>query len=77
MEKENKKEKFIRLAQGRVNSIITSIYKLGNLSSRINYDYSQEQVEQMFASIQGILDEQKRKFTFQQPQRKLFEFKEE
>lgn len=39
---ETKNEKFIRLAEARVNSVIQKIQLIGNLSNKRNYDYSEK-----------------------------------
>lgn len=63
-EKETKEERFIRLAEARVNKILSMLHLLGNLSG-INYAYTMDQVEQIFTRIQ--LDLVKTKMRFLQP----------
>lgn len=46
MSKEPKDERFIRLAEARVNKIIKMVRLLGNLSGSSNYSYTDSQVEQ-------------------------------
>ena len=46
--KETKEEKFIRLAEARVNKILSMMRLLGNLSSTGFYQYNRDQVEQNF-----------------------------
>ena len=43
--KETKEERFIRLAEARVNKILSMMRLLGNLSSTGFYQYSCDQVE--------------------------------
>ena len=45
--KETKEERFIRLAEARVNKILSMMRLLGNLSSTGFYQYSRDQVEQI------------------------------
>jgi hypothetical protein len=48
---ETKAQRFHRLAERRVNTLIKVLRLVGNLSSRKNYVYSEEQVQQMFGAI--------------------------
>ena len=41
----DKKNKFIELAQSRVNKAIKSINLIGNLSNKSHYSYNNEQVQ--------------------------------
>lgn len=59
---ENKKENFKRIAESRTNKIIDLISLLGNLTNSSFYEYTDEQVETMFAAIQNELDKQHEKF---------------
>lgn len=59
---ETKNEKFIRLAEGRVENLLDWLRKLDNLSNRGNYDYTDDQVEQMFSRIENDLAEVKSHF---------------
>lgn len=54
---ESKKERFRRLAVSRGNRLIREITLLGNLANRKNYDYSEEEVEQLFEPIEHELRE--------------------
>ena len=65
--KETKEEKFIRLAEARVNKILSMMRLLGNLSSPGFYQYSRDQVEQIFTALQ--LELIKNKMRFLQPPR--------
>ena len=60
--KETKEEKFIRLAEARVNKILSMMRLLGNLSSSGFYQYSRDQVEQIFTAIQLELIKNKMRF---------------
>lgn len=59
----DRKENFIRIAESRTNKIIDSLGLLGNLSNKSYYDYTPEQVEQIFDAIQEELIVQKSKFS--------------
>ena len=59
---ETKNEKFIRLAEARVNSVIQKIQLIGNLSNRRNYDYSEKEVNELFKAIEVELQRAKQLF---------------
>ena len=56
MSKEHKDERFIRLAEARVNKIIKMVRLLGNLSWSSNYEYTTDQVAQIFKVLQSVHD---------------------
>lgn len=59
---ENKQENFKRIASNRTNKIIDTIRSLGNLTNSSFYEYTDEQVESMFAAIEAEIDNQKKVF---------------
>lgn len=69
---EQKSEKFLRLAEARTNKIIDTIRLLGNLSNQYHYEYTQEQVDEIFDAIQEELNVQKKKFEPQTGAKKKF-----
>lgn len=62
---ETKHEKFKRIAERRVNSIIDQIRILGNLSNTSNYEYSLDEVHQIFKTIEVELKNTKEMFEFE------------
>lgn len=73
-ENETKNEKFVRIASPRVNAVIDKLDILSNCASS-NYEYTDEQVENMFQAIRDAVDNcyaqfqpkvksEKEKFTF-------------
>ena len=60
---ETKREKFKRLAEARTNKIIDMVRLLGNLSSKSTYDYSDEDINKIFNSIDKELKISKMKFS--------------
>lgn len=60
---ESKHEKFVRLAEARTNKIIDTLQLLGNCSNTSVYEYSQDDVEQIFQAIETEVKEAKKKFT--------------
>ena len=61
-EQETKREKFVRLAEARTNKIIDMLKLLGNCSNSSAYDYTQQDVDKIFAAIEYEVKEAKKKF---------------
>ncbi len=59
---ESKDERFVRLAEARVNKILAMLRLLGNLSHPGSYAYSRDQVEKIFAKLQLELINAKMRF---------------
>ena len=57
-----KQENFKRIADNRVNKIVDLISKLHNLSNTSFYEYTDEQINEIFHLIQNELDKQKQLF---------------
>ena len=68
----DKKGNFIRIAESRTNKIIESIALLGNLSNTSYYEYAPEQIEAIFGAIQEELDNQRKRFSDNEPKKKKF-----
>lgn len=60
---ETKREKFVRLAEARTNKIIDMLQLLGNCSNSSAYDYTQQDVDKIFAAIESEVREAKKKFS--------------
>lgn len=60
---ESKREKFVRLAEARTNKIIDMLQLLGNCSNTSAYEYTQKDVDQIFAAIEAETREAKKKFS--------------
>ena len=74
---ESKHECFKRLAEKRTNKILDMIDLIGNLSNKANYEYSNEEVEQIFSAIQSSLDEARKRFDNKDRIKKPFSLLEE
>jgi hypothetical protein len=66
-ENESKRERFVRLAEARTNKIIDMIQLLGNCSNSSAYEYTQQDVDQIFSAIEAEVREAKKKFTKNEP----------
>lgn len=69
MEKETKRDKFVRIAEARTNKIIDMIQLLGNCSNQSLYEYTQKDINKIFSAIQEELDEAKKKYNKQDSQK--------
>ena len=56
------REKFIHLANKRVNSTLNKIRLIGNLSNRTNYKYTEEDVRHIFKVLRKEIDDAERRF---------------
>ena len=59
----NKREKFIELAEARVNRAIKDIRLIGNLANRSAYTYGEEDVRKIFRAIQKEMEAARTRFT--------------
>lgn len=50
--KSTSSERFVKLANKRVNNAIHHIRLIGNLSNKSNYEYTEKQIKQIFAELQ-------------------------
>lgn len=62
--KETRTQRFKRIATKRTNDIIRKIRILGNCSNRSAYDYTEEDVNKIFAAIGKELKSANARFTF-------------
>ena len=62
--RENRSERFKRLATKRTNDIVKKIHLLGNCSNRSSYDYTEQQVGKIFSAIEKEVKQAKARFTF-------------
>lgn len=71
---ENKKQKFKRIAELRTSKIIESLISLSKLSNKNNYDYSEDEIRQIFKAIDQQLNATKLTFK-NQDKNKIFKLK--
>jgi hypothetical protein len=62
--KEERKQRFKRIASKRTNDIIRKIRILGNCSNRSSYDYSEEEINKIFSAINKEIKSANARFTF-------------
>jgi DNA polymerase elongation subunit (family B) len=59
---EIKRQKFVKLAEGRTQAALTALRKIGNLSNRRAYSYSDADVKKIMKVLRDALSETERKF---------------
>ena len=69
--KNEKRERFRRLATYRTNEVLRRLKVLGNCANRSAYDYTEEDINKIFSEIERKVREVKAKFHFP----KIKEFK--
>ena len=62
MKKETKKERFLRLSSGRLQKIVEMLHLLGNCSNKNTYDYSDEEVNSIFDTLEEEIANAKSRF---------------
>ena len=66
-----KRERFVRIAENRTNKILEQIRLLGNCSNKHNYEYDDEDVKKIFAVIEQELKQTKSKYSAQSNKEKF------
>lgn len=61
---DNKRERFLRLAQYRTNEVLKKIRILGNCANRSAYEYDDMEVRKIFNEIEQVTKETKAKFIY-------------
>lgn len=67
-------DKFIVLANNRVNKLIKQLKLVGNLSNKSHYDYSEDDAKKIITAIESEVRNLKQKF-LKNKKNKLGEFK--
>lgn len=62
MSKEEKRAKFTRLANNRVNIVLDKLRLIGNLSDKRYYEYTDQDVKAIISSIQKEFSSVKNRF---------------
>ena len=68
---ENKREKFCRLAENRMNNVLKQIELLGNLSNRSAYDYNDEDIHKIIKSLKSAIMDLEHTFNNEKKARKF------
>ena len=70
--KKANRERFVRIAEGRVNRILDALDSLGNCSNKRNYDYSDTDVKKIFSAIESKVEETRLMFQGTSENKKRF-----
>ena len=73
--RKNKNVKFIKLAESRTNKIIDAIINLSKLSNRQNYEYDNEEVNQIFTRLRKEITDTEAMFKINNKKNSDFQFK--
>lgn len=57
-----KREKFVRLAEGRTQAALDAIRKLGNLANKRAYDYDDEDIKKVIKALRDATNEIEKRF---------------
>jgi hypothetical protein len=68
---ENDRDKFVRLANKRVNKAVNAIRLIGNLSNRSNYSFTEQDIEKIFRVLHAELKASKQRFESESLQGKI------
>lgn len=62
MGKPDRRERFVELAEKRVNRALKNIQLIGNLSNRSNYEYDDSDVEKIHTALRSAVKQMKARF---------------
>lgn len=68
---ETKRDKFIRLAESRMNNVLKQIELLENLSNSRAYEYTQEDVDKIMKTLKNSISELERSFKVEKKNKKF------
>ena len=61
-EDSERRKKFVKLAEGRVQAALNAIRKIGNLSNRRSYQFEEADVKKIMKALKDAIAETERKF---------------
>ena len=70
-----KKERFIRIAEKRVNKILDGLDNLANCANKRNYDYTEDEVRKIYREIEKKVKETKLQFKGNGESKRRFQLK--
>ena len=75
MNKESKKERFDRISNARKDKILDTVRLLENCSNISNYEYSEEEINNIFDELTNALENAKAKFSTDSKSKRIGMFK--
>lgn len=73
-QQETKEERFIRLAEYRMNKAIKAVDSIKNLANKGSYEYKDEQVNEMFSVLENTVADVKSAFLPKKVSKSAFSF---
>ena len=61
-ENESRRERFVRLAENRMDSVLKGIELMGNLSNSSNYEFDQEDLNKIVRTLKNAVSELEHKY---------------
>lgn len=58
-----KREKFVRLAEGRTQAALSAIRKIGNLSNKRAYNYNDSDIKKITKALRDAISDVERRFS--------------
>jgi hypothetical protein len=71
-ENETKREKFVRLAESRVENALRNINLIGNLANKSNYEYTQDDVDKILKALRSAVSNLEKTFSSSKSSRNKF-----
>lgn len=68
---ETKREKFVRLAENRMNNVLKQIELLGNLSNTRAYEYDQNDIDSMVKTLKNAISDLEHSFNCEKKNKKF------
>ncbi len=65
---DQKRQKFVKLAEGRTQAALSAIRKIGNLSNRRAYSYAEGDIKKIIKVLRDAVSDTERKFGSQSDQ---------
>ncbi len=73
---DKKRERFVRIAEARTNKILDMLRLLANCSNKSNYNYDEDDIKQIFATIDKEVKATKNAFLGLDTQEERFSLKQ-
>ncbi len=68
----NPRERFLEVAESRTNAVLNKIRVLGHCSNRSLYQYTPDEINKIFKTIEDELSQAKTKFKLEQSRKRRF-----
>ena len=69
---ETKREKFVRLAESRMDNTLKNIELLSNLANTSNYEYTQADIDKMIKALKSAISDLEKSFSHSSNTNKKF-----